>query len=210
VGVNSTKTPIFSGDERIELLRSSLTADLGEHAGAAGRELRRLLVDYCHRAGHDVVVRGVRGGHDLDYEMPMAITNRSMLPELETVFFATAPEHAFNSSTLVKEILAFRWGRERVFAAGRDHGVAGSEIRFFARILMNNKIHTDAAPAGDRSLQPGHRERRARHLLWADSAGPRNDGDGRRGDRSRDPAGAPQSRRRARGRRLQLWRRAAH
>jgi pantetheine-phosphate adenylyltransferase len=106
VGVNSTKTPIFSGDERIELLRSSLTADLGEHAGLRVESFEGLLVDYCHRAGHDVVVRGVRGGHDLDYEMPMAITNRSMLPELETVFFATAPEHAFNSSTLVKEILA--------------------------------------------------------------------------------------------------------
>ncbi|PIE22295.1 MAG: pantetheine-phosphate adenylyltransferase [Planctomycetota bacterium] len=102
VGANSAKSPVFTCEERVQLLREAL----GEREGLRIESFEGLLVEYCRSNGHDVVVRGVRGGRDLDYEMPMAVANRTLYPDLDTVFFVTASEHAFHSSTIIKELLA--------------------------------------------------------------------------------------------------------
>ncbi|MET8860329.1 pantetheine-phosphate adenylyltransferase [Streptomyces sp. NPDC004579] len=94
---NQNKTGRFPIEERLDRLRaaasglSNVTVD--SHTGG-------LLVDYCREAGIDVVIRGVRGVSDLDYEMPMARMNHE-LAGVETLFIAADPALAHISSTLV-------------------------------------------------------------------------------------------------------------
>jgi len=66
--------------------------------------LEGLVVHGCVDLGCEVIVRGVRGATDLEYERQMALTNRAMLPGVETVFLLPAPEHQTISSSLVRQI----------------------------------------------------------------------------------------------------------
>ncbi|MER5325911.1 pantetheine-phosphate adenylyltransferase [Streptosporangium roseum] len=94
---NSNKTGRFPITERLDRLRAAATGlsnvTIDSHTGG-------LLVDYCRRVGIDVVIRGVRNVHDLDYEMPMAHMNHE-LAGVETFFIAADPAQAYISSTLV-------------------------------------------------------------------------------------------------------------
>ena len=69
-------------------------------------EFQGLLVDFARGIGAGVVVRGVRSVADWEYELQMAVMNRRLSPGLETVFLAPAPEHAFVSGTLVRQVAA--------------------------------------------------------------------------------------------------------
>lgn len=97
---NANKTGRLPVAERLERLRAAATGlsnvTVDSHTGG-------LLVDYCSRAGIDVVIRGVRGVADLDYEMPMARMNRE-LAGVETFFIAADPALAHVSSTLVTAV----------------------------------------------------------------------------------------------------------
>jgi pantetheine-phosphate adenylyltransferase len=97
---NSNKTGRFPITERLDRLRAAATGlrnvTIDSHTGG-------LLVDYCRRVGIDVVIRGVRNGHDLDYEMSMARMNHE-LAGVETFFIAADPAQAYISSTLVTAI----------------------------------------------------------------------------------------------------------
>jgi pantetheine-phosphate adenylyltransferase len=100
VGVHPTRKPLFSAEERVALLRELL-------AGRASIEVQTyqgLLVDHCRVIGAQVIVRGLRGGMDLDYELPIAQANQAMAPEIETIFLAPRPEHGFVSASLAREI----------------------------------------------------------------------------------------------------------
>ncbi|TWV56338.1 pantetheine-phosphate adenylyltransferase [Streptomyces misionensis] len=94
---NPNKSGRFPVAERLELLRAAATdlsnVTVDSHTGG-------LLVDYCRDRGIDVVIRGVRGGADLDYELPMARMNHE-LAGVETFFIAADPSLAHISSTLV-------------------------------------------------------------------------------------------------------------
>ncbi|WP_240468438.1 pantetheine-phosphate adenylyltransferase [Streptomyces dangxiongensis] len=94
---NANKTGRFPITERLDRLRAAATdlsnVTVDSHTGG-------LLVDYCRRGGIDVVIRGVRGVTDLDYEMPMARMNHE-LAGVETFFIAADPALAHISSTLV-------------------------------------------------------------------------------------------------------------
>lgn len=94
---NANKTGRFPVTERLDRLRTAATdlnnVTVDSHPGG-------LLVDYCRRAGIDVVIRGVRGAADLDHEIPMARMNRE-LAGVETFFIAADPALAHISSTLV-------------------------------------------------------------------------------------------------------------
>jgi len=94
---NANKTGRFLVTERLDQIRAAATelsnVTVDSHTGG-------LLVDYCSRAGIDVVIRGVRGVPDLEYEMPMARMNHE-LAGVETVFIAADPALAHISSTLV-------------------------------------------------------------------------------------------------------------
>ena len=108
VGVleNPRKQPLFPAEERIELLRAALSAgpaaDRIEVAAFDG-----LTVDFCRNVGARFIVRGLRAISDFETEMLLAHNNRRLAPDVDTVFFMTALEHAYLSSTLVKEIAGF-------------------------------------------------------------------------------------------------------
>ncbi|AHG90994.1 Phosphopantetheine adenylyltransferase [Gemmatirosa kalamazoonensis] len=99
VAVNSGKSPLFSLDERAEMLRAVVGSDRVEVRAFDG-----LLADLARDVGASVLVRGVRGVVDFDYETVMARHNRLLVPEAETVFLVPGGEVAHVSSTFVREI----------------------------------------------------------------------------------------------------------
>lgn len=97
---NSSKTPLFTVEERVEMIRKS-TKDLPnvEVASFSG-----LLADYAAKQNATAVIRGLRALSDFEYEFQMALTNKKLNPELETVFLATRAKYMYFSSSIVKEI----------------------------------------------------------------------------------------------------------
>lgn len=100
VAAHASKQQLFSAEERVALVTEALEGLEGVQVAITSG----LLVDACREHGAPVVVRGVRGGVDLDYETQMANTNRSLLPEMDTVYLGASPEQGFISSTLVRQI----------------------------------------------------------------------------------------------------------
>jgi pantetheine-phosphate adenylyltransferase len=103
VFVNSSKAPLFSADERVELVRAA-TRDI---PGVTVEQSRDLLVRYAQAQGFDIVIRGLRAVLDFDYEFQIALMNRKMAPGVETIFMLTSEHHAYLSSTLVKELARY-------------------------------------------------------------------------------------------------------
>lgn len=100
VGLNPSKNPRFDLDERIALIREVVKQLPNvEVKGFSG-----LVVDFARDSGVTVLVRGVRTVGDVDYEKQMAVMNRDLYPELDTVMLAPSPEYAHLSSSLVREL----------------------------------------------------------------------------------------------------------
>jgi len=109
VGVlaNPRKRPLLSTDDRVAVIRASL-ADVGLAADRVTVEtFDGLTVEFCRRIGAGIIVRGLRAISDFETEMQLAHNNRRLAPEVDTVFFMTAVEHGYVSSSLVKEIASF-------------------------------------------------------------------------------------------------------
>ena len=107
--VNPQKgVPVFPADERVKVIREAIAeccpADVAERIDVESFD--GLTVDFCRRRDATFVVRGLRAISDFESELQMAHTNRKLAPELDTVFFMTALEHSYLSSSLVKEIAA--------------------------------------------------------------------------------------------------------
>lgn len=105
VGVlnNQTKTPLFSVEERVKMLKE-VTKDMPRVKIVP---FEGLLADFAKEMSAKMVVRGLRAVTDFEYELQMAQTNHKLLPELETVFLTTSLEYSYLSSTIVKEVAAF-------------------------------------------------------------------------------------------------------
>jgi pantetheine-phosphate adenylyltransferase len=105
VAVNIGKAPIFSLEERVELVRAEVAA-IAARTGAAieVRPFDGLLVDFAREVGASVIVRGLRAVADFDYEFQMAGMNYRLDPGVETVFLMASEGHQFIASRLVKEI----------------------------------------------------------------------------------------------------------
>ena len=101
---NPRKEPLFSVDERVELIRASV-ADLGDHVTIDSFD--GLTVEFARRQGAGFIVRGLRAVSDFEAELQMALTNRKLAPEVDTTFLMTALEFGYVSSTLVKEVARF-------------------------------------------------------------------------------------------------------
>ncbi len=100
---NKAKSPLFSTDERVNMLKD-VCQDL---PNVKVDSFSGLLADYVKKNGYDVVIRGLRAITDFEYELQMAQTNRKMAPEADTVFLTTSLEYAYLSSTTVREVAAF-------------------------------------------------------------------------------------------------------
>ena len=100
IGQSSSKNALLSSEERLAALRETFAAEPRVEAAA----FSGLVVTYAQARGANFLLRGLRNETDLAYEMPMAHTNACLAPGIHTVFFPTAPEKAFVSSTLVREI----------------------------------------------------------------------------------------------------------
>ena len=97
---NDEKKPIFSVDQRVELLEDAVSEwDDVEVCAFDG-----LLVDFAKRVGATMILRGIRAVTDLEYEMQMAMMNRRLNPELETVFVVPNEVYSYVSSRLVREV----------------------------------------------------------------------------------------------------------
>lgn len=102
VGVlnNNKKTPLFSVEERVMMLN-----DVIKHIPNVRVEsFQGLSVDFVRKCDAQFIVRGLRAVTDFEYELQMAQTNRSISPQVDTLFFTTDLRYAYISSTIVKEI----------------------------------------------------------------------------------------------------------
>jgi pantetheine-phosphate adenylyltransferase len=105
IGVHSSKAPIFSAEERADMLREvcgPMAAE--EKAQLEVVSFKDLAIQVARRHGATILVRGLRDGTDLDYEMQMAAMNEAMAPEIQTVFFPASPAVRPITATLVRQI----------------------------------------------------------------------------------------------------------
>lgn len=101
---NDEKTPLFTVEERIEMIREILRDD----PAVPVRSFSGLLVDFARQSGATLIVRGLRAVSDYEYELQMALMNRRLAPGIETVFLMAKEEYSYVSSRLVKEVARLR------------------------------------------------------------------------------------------------------
>jgi len=100
---NNSKTPAFSTEERIEMLKTATHGvENVEFDSCSG-----LLAQYMHKKNASVIVRGLRAVSDFEYEFQMALTNHKLNPDVETVFMTTSSDNLYLSSSIVKEVAKF-------------------------------------------------------------------------------------------------------
>lgn len=97
---NSSKNPLFTVEERIELIHQ-VTA---KFPNVLVESSSGLLIDYAHKAGASVIVRGLRAISDFEYEMQITSMNRMLDESIETFFVMTKNQYSFLSSSIVKEV----------------------------------------------------------------------------------------------------------
>jgi pantetheine-phosphate adenylyltransferase len=100
---NPVKDPLFTVEERAEMLRES-TAGMSNVSVAT---FNGLMVDFARQQGATAVLRGIRAISDYEYEFQMALMNRRLAPEIETVFLQPAGRYSFVSSRMLKEVFSF-------------------------------------------------------------------------------------------------------
>jgi len=99
---NDAKLPLFSVEERMEMLREVLHV----YPNVAVESFDGLLVDYASARGATVLLRGIRAISDYEYELQMALMNRRLQPDIETVFMMANEAYSFISSRLVKQVFS--------------------------------------------------------------------------------------------------------
>jgi len=106
VGVlqNYSKTPLFSVEERVTMLRN-VTSHI---KNVEVKFFDGLLVDFVHQNCADVIVRGLRAITDFEYELQLSQTNRVIAPDIDTIFLTTNLKYSYLSSSIVKEIARYQ------------------------------------------------------------------------------------------------------
>lgn len=100
VGIHPTRTPLFSNEERLEMLTEVCRPYSNVRVEAFGG----LLITFARSIGARVIVRGLRAGSDFEYELQIAHSNADLAPELDTLFLPTRTNYGFISASLVREI----------------------------------------------------------------------------------------------------------
>ncbi|MDI3310245.1 MAG: pantetheine-phosphate adenylyltransferase [Thermoanaerobacterium sp.] len=101
--VNPSKTPMFSLEERVEMLKE-VTADI---ENVEIDSFSGLLIEYLEKVNSKIIVKGLRMVSDFEYEFQMALINKKLNPEVETIFFMTSNKYGYLSSSIVKEVARF-------------------------------------------------------------------------------------------------------
>jgi pantetheine-phosphate adenylyltransferase len=100
---NPAKDPLFLVEERVEMLKESTSA----LSNVSVATFDGLMVDFARQQGVSAVLRGIRAISDYEYEFQMALMNRRLAPEIETVFLQPAGRYSFVSSRMLKEVFSF-------------------------------------------------------------------------------------------------------
>ena len=103
VASNSSKKPLFSPDERVDLI----TRAIGNDAQVEVHQFQGLLVNFAREVGASLIIRGLRAVSDFEYEFQMALMNRNLSPGLETVFMVPSVETTYISSSIIREIAQY-------------------------------------------------------------------------------------------------------
>ena len=125
VATNASKQPLFTVDERLDMLRAAV----GDEPRVSFETFDGLLMDFARAAGAGMVVRGLRAVSDFEYEFQMALMNRQLDGGIETVFLVPAVDLTYLSSSLVREVA--RYGGD--ISALVHPAVAAALARRFAR-----------------------------------------------------------------------------
>jgi pantetheine-phosphate adenylyltransferase len=100
VADSKAKRPMFTLDERVEMAGEVLSI----HPNVEVQGFSGLLMDFMHKTGANVILRGLRAVSDFEYEFQMAGMNRQLRPDVETMFLTPAEQYTFISATMVREI----------------------------------------------------------------------------------------------------------
>jgi pantetheine-phosphate adenylyltransferase len=100
---NPVKDPLLTVEERAEMLRESIS----DMSNVSVATFDGLMVDFARQQGAKAVLRGIRAISDYEYEFQMALMNRRLAPDVETVFLQPAGRYSFVSSRMLKEVFAF-------------------------------------------------------------------------------------------------------
>ncbi|MFC1512844.1 pantetheine-phosphate adenylyltransferase [Thermodesulfobacteriota bacterium] len=101
VAINATKQPVFSLQERMEMIRQCFPAD---EKRIEVDSVSGLIVDYAYTKGANAIIRGLRAVSDFDYEFQLALMNRRIEREVETVFLMTGFRWIYISSSIIKDV----------------------------------------------------------------------------------------------------------
>lgn len=101
--VNHSKSPLFTAEERVELLKTAVA----EYPNVEVHSFSGLLVDFMKNVDANIIIKGIRALSDYEYEFQMALTNQALSPAIETLFLPASKEYMFLSSSLVKEVAKY-------------------------------------------------------------------------------------------------------
>lgn len=101
--VNSSKVPLFSAEERVNIIKGVVS----EYANVEVRSFDGLLVEFARLCKATAVVRGLRAVTDFEYELQMSQTNHIIAPDIDTIFLTTNLNYAYLSSSVVKEVARY-------------------------------------------------------------------------------------------------------
>jgi len=123
---NPAKKPLFSVDERMDMLRA-VTRGL---PGVMISHFDGLLVDYMKKKEANIIIRGLRAMSDFEYEFQMALTNRKLAPDIETVFLMPGEAYTYLTSSIVKEVVSLN---------GKVKGLVPRKIEVYLRRKLLTK-----------------------------------------------------------------------
>jgi pantetheine-phosphate adenylyltransferase len=129
--VNVEKQPLFSTEERLEIIKDVFR----DNPGVQVETFDGLLVDYARRRQACAIVRGLRAVSDFEYEFQMALMNRRLAPQLETVFMMPAEQYTYISSKLIKEVF-----------------MLGGEVKGLVPPVVEDRLRSKQASLRDRRL----------------------------------------------------------
>jgi len=101
IGVHSTKTPLLKIEARVDMVNKVFE----EEEKVRADSFTGLTVDYCRKVNATHMLRGIRTAADFEYERAIAQINKKMLPEVESIFLLTSPEHTPVNSTIIRDII---------------------------------------------------------------------------------------------------------